>query len=76
MPKFIAGHTMAWCLLWLTWALLAPIVAGPLPALRAEHNCPSPVVIHGIGSDLKTYVRTIDRCAQNEHLAAPGKERK
>ncbi|MBB3017627.1 hypothetical protein FHR70_000667 [Microvirga lupini] len=64
MPKLIAGHVMAICTTWLTWALLAPIIAGPVPMAEPPHNCPAPYTQHGVGKDLKTFTRTVDRCAQ------------
>lgn len=56
--------TMAICAVWLAWALLAPLVAGPVPKPIFHHTCPAPATVHGVGSDLKTYVRRIDRCAE------------
>jgi len=58
-----AGDTAAFCTLFLTWALLAPVVAGPIQPAAVPHNCPSPQVRHGVGSDLRSYQRTFDRCA-------------
>lgn len=59
-----AGDTAAFCTLFLTWALLAPVVAGPIQPAAVPHNCPSPQVRHGVGSDLRSYQRTVDLCSQ------------
>lgn len=58
-----AGDTAAFCTLFLTWALLAPVVAGPIQPAAVPHNCPSPQVRHGVGADLKSYMRRFDGCS-------------
>ena len=58
-----AGSVMAVTTVWFLWMLLAPIIAGPVPPVKPEHNCPSPYVAHGVGSNLKTFTRIGDRCA-------------
>lgn len=66
MPKLIAGWMMAFNLLWMCWALGAPVVADAArqPA-RYEAICPYIVVTHGVGSDLRTWVKERDLCASN-----------
>lgn len=64
MPNLIAGHLCAYCLLWLCWATMAPVVAE---AARVEpvrqHVCPYIQISHGVGSDLKTFTKAKDLCA-------------
>lgn len=31
-------------------------------------NCPSLAIKHGVGSDLKTYVQAVDRCAESLNI--------
>lgn len=63
VSRLIAGHCLAYCLIWLCWALAAPIVAE---AARVEPKpdaiCPWLQIRHGVGSDLKTYIRVRDLC--------------
>lgn len=63
MPSLIAGHLAAYCLVWLCWAVGAPIVAE---AARIEpprhHICPLLQIRHGVGGNLKTYTRVRDLC--------------
>jgi hypothetical protein len=47
-------------------AVLAPIVAGPVPAIVIPHDCPQPTVLHGVGGNLKTYAKKVDLCARNK----------
>lgn len=58
-----AGDTMAVVTLWLSWALLAPVTVGYRELPEPKHTCPVPYTQHGVGSDLKTYARRVDRCA-------------
>ena len=60
MSRLIAGQCVAFCTVWLCWALLAPIVAGPIPAPAVQPmRCPMVRVMHEVGSDLR--VRAIGR---------------
>lgn len=68
LSQRMAGDCVAICTVWLVWALLAPVIAGPVPTPQAMHTCPSPVARHGVSGTLKTYTREFDRCAQeNRH---------
>ena len=58
----LAGTAVAIMLIWLAFATLAPIAIGMRPVAQPKHNCPKPVNAHGVGSDLKTYRRSVDRC--------------
>lgn len=60
----VAGFTVFFCLLWLTWAVFAPIIAGPVKLPPMQHNCPDKFFVHGVGGNLKTYVRVIDKCSE------------
>lgn len=62
-----AGNVMAVTTVWFLWMLLAPIIAGPVPPVKPEHNCPSPYVVHGVGSDNRTFTRIDDRCADRRN---------
>ena len=64
VARQVARITLAICTAWLLWALLAPLIAGPVPQPVVPHNCPAPETVHGVGSDLRTYARRIDRCAE------------
>lgn len=61
----IAGDTVAIMAIWLCWATLAPVIAGPLPLPEPQHICPAPQTVHGVGANLKSYQRRVDRCATN-----------
>lgn len=63
LSQHIAGNTMAICTVWLVWVLLAPIAVGYPPTALPRHVYPAPYNAHGVGSDLRTYVRPTDRCA-------------
>ena len=65
MARFAAGWAWAAYQIGLCWMLAAPIIAGPIPMVRAQHNCPAPYVSHGVGSDLKTYTQHKDRCNES-----------
>lgn len=62
--RLLAGWSFALGLIWLCWVLMAPIVAehNYRPPV-SQHLCPMIKVTHGIGPDLKTYTRAVDRCA-------------
>lgn len=61
----IAGHLLAYCLIWLCWAVGAPIVAEVTRVKPvAQHLCPYPLIRHGVGSDLRTTIKVRDLCAQ------------
>lgn len=64
MPSLIAGWLLFYCLAWLCWAVGGPIVAEAYkqPA-KAQHVCPMPIVKRGVGSDLRTFRRVMDLCA-------------
>lgn len=62
IAKRIAGDAVAMCLVWLAWAVLAPITMGYPTLPTAKHVCPSPAVSHGVGGNLKTYRIPVDRC--------------
>jgi len=64
ISRRIAGDCMAICAVWLCWATLAPIVAGPIKGPSVLHECPAPRVVHYVGSDLRTGSRVIDLCSQ------------
>lgn len=65
MPSLVAGWLMFWCLLWLCWATGAPVVAeAAREPVRADAVCPYLVITHGIGSDLRTYAKVRDLCAE------------
>jgi hypothetical protein len=53
-------------------AVLAPIVAGPVPAIVIPHDCPQPTVLHGVGGNLKTFAKKVDLCARNVSTKIPG----
>lgn len=61
--RFLAGWVMAAYTLGTCLQLMGPVVAGPLPEPPAIHSCPTKLVIHGVGKDLKSYQRTLDRCS-------------
>lgn len=64
MANLIAGWTMAFNLIWLCFALAAPVIAEvKREPVVFEHVCPMIQLSHGIGSDLKTFVRARDLCA-------------
>lgn len=65
LPQRIAGDAMALITIWLTWALLAPVVADTIQAPAPPHTCPAPQMIHGVGANLQTYTRPIDRCVNS-----------
>lgn len=64
MANLTAGWLMFWCGLWLCWATCAPVVAEayrkPAPL---QHICPMLQIRHGVGSDLRTFTRVKDLCA-------------
>lgn len=67
MPNLVAGWLNFWCLLWLCWAVMAPIVADKAHELKSasapqQHICPLLDISHGVGSDLKTFVKVQDLC--------------
>ena len=64
MANQIAGWFTFYCLLWLCWALGAPVVAeaGRTP-IPMHHVCPYLVFKHGVGSDLRTFTEVRDLCA-------------
>lgn len=59
------GMTEIFIALWLAWVLIAPVIAGPIPPPRMQHECPDIHVRHSVGSDLKTRAVTYDGCAQS-----------
>jgi hypothetical protein len=59
---FVPGMTEIVIALWLSWVLIAPVVAGPIPAQRMPHVCPDIHVRHSVGSNLKTKAVIFDRC--------------
>ena len=61
MADLIAGWTLAFCQLWLCWALAMPIIQDKPPAVN--HVCPSLRIVHGVGSDLRTYQKEVDLCS-------------
>lgn len=64
MPKLIAGWLLFYCLAWLCFALAAPVIAeAKRKPSDNQHICPYLIISHGIGSDLKTFVRARDLCA-------------
>jgi hypothetical protein len=62
--RMIAGNVVAICTVWLWWASLAPVIAGGFkPAAQVHmHICPYISVMHGVGSDLKTWAKERDLC--------------
>lgn len=54
-----AVYLMATCL-----QVMAPIVAGRAPLPEPSHVCPAKMTIHGVGPDLRSYQRTLDRCSE------------
>lgn len=63
--SLVPGMAEIFIALWLAWALIAPVVAGPIPQPMPPHDCPNPSVRHSVGGDLKTRAITYDRCAQS-----------
>lgn len=53
-------------LLWHLFAIGAPVIVGYRPLPLPVYDCPSPAFRHGIGSNLKTYVVRVDRCADRK----------
>lgn len=69
LARDTASNSVAMMLVWICWAVFAPVVAGPVPIpalLPIKHNCPAPAVRHGVGGDLKTFVAAYDRCSTQE----------
>jgi hypothetical protein len=58
----------AWLIFWTIWfhalAIGAAITIGHRPAAVGPMNCPAIVVTHGVGSDLKTWAKARDLCAE------------
>lgn len=64
MANLIAGWVMFFNLIWLCWALAAPVVADAArEPVRYDAMCPHIEVTHGVGSDLRTWVKARDLCA-------------
>lgn len=54
---------MAATLLGYLWMVCAPVVAGPVQAAQVVPlSCPSLILRHAVGSDLRTAVRAADLC--------------
>lgn len=60
--KDVAGTTVVLLILWLIWAVGAPLVVGHRPFPAPPHECPTPYMQHGVGKDLKPFVKAADRC--------------
>lgn len=63
LAKRIAGDMAAICTAFLTWALLAPVVAGPIKPPVVQHTCPAPRTVHGVSANLKSYEHRVDGCS-------------
>lgn len=68
VSRTAAGFVMVILTVWLTFVLLAPPVAEAarerMGASAPSAPCPmGRVVIHGVGSDLRSYQEEFDRCA-------------
>lgn len=64
MANLTAGWLMFWCVLWLCWAACAPVVAEAYrQPIDYQHICPMLQIRHGVGSDLRTFMRVKDLCA-------------
>lgn len=61
MARFAAGWAFATVLMGNLFMVLAPFGTRP-PPIVLEHGCPRIEVVHGVGSDLKTFTRVIDSC--------------
>lgn len=61
MANITAGWTWAFCQLWLCWALAITIIHDKQPSTK--HVCPSLRIVHGVGSDLRTYQKEVDLCS-------------
>lgn len=61
-------HLPGWLAFWLLWwhaiAVAVPVVAGPIKPAVQPMSCPSIVVTHGIGRDLKTWAKARDLCSE------------
>lgn len=52
------------------WMVIAPVVAGPLPLYTAQVTCPSPRIVHGVGGNLKTFIKEVDDCTYRRTYAS------
>lgn len=69
LPGWLAAAYLAW----LTWALMAPFVVGPIPMQQAMHICPTLRVVHRVSCPPPTTLTgnkvtclsttRVDRCA-------------
>jgi len=65
MLNWILGWVTAQCLIWLCWALGAPIVAEAARTPIPRHDiCPYLIIKHGVGSDLRTFTEVRDLCSE------------
>lgn len=51
---------------WLSLAVALPWAFGSYPLPLPQHECPWPTTVHGVGSDLRTYVKSVDLCHPDE----------
>lgn len=63
MTSSFAGWLVFWAIAWHALAVGAPVVAGYRDAPAQPMNCPQIVITHGVGSDLRTWIKARDHCA-------------
>jgi hypothetical protein len=62
MARFAAGWAFATVLMGNLFMVLAPFGIRPAPLVLQQGLCPRIVVEHGVGPNLKTYIRAYDFC--------------
>lgn len=63
LSRIMTGWFVFWSLLWLCWALGAPVVADAARQPTVYHHiCPMLQIKHGVGSDLRTTTKVRDLC--------------
>ena len=60
----LAAWLLFWTLAFHALAIGAAITIGHRPTAAQPMDCPRIVVTHGVGSDLKTWTKARDLCAQ------------
>ena len=67
MLKLMAQWLIVAMSFFLIWLLVAPITFEARKVIQPiDYNCPSILVTHGVGSDLRTYSKPRDLCSPNQ----------
>jgi len=64
--RLLARCTTIGYLAWLSLAVGLPWAFGSDPLPLPRYECPWPTTVHGVGSDLRSYVKSVDLCHPDE----------